>query len=287
MKNPLKTIRQKAIPPLTRRAPRLIALFVFLALSSCVRYRDLVNFSEAQLPYQQAEAIANQADLIIQHNDLLQITVSAGDGDAAKIAAAPFNPPISNNQNNMQLQQGITGQGTNALELFSGYFVDNEGKVDLPTLGAVPLGGLTLAEARQRLIGQLTPFLENPVVNIRFLNFKITVLGEVNVPGIVRLSNQRVTILEALGAAGDLTPYANRRNVLLMREQNGQRTFHRIDLMRGDIFTSPLFYLRQNDLIYIEPLQAKAATTADLVSRIISYTSAGLSLVTLIIALGK
>jgi polysaccharide export outer membrane protein len=142
-------------------------------------------------------------------------------------------------------------------------------------------------EAKQKILTLLLPQLTDAVVNMRFLNFKITITGEVNRPGIIRLSNQRVTILEALGHGGDFTPYANRTNVLLIREKDGQRTYTRIDLTKADLFTSPYFYLQQNDVLYVEPIQAKVATVADPFSRAISYSSGLLAIITLIITLTR
>lgn len=267
-------------------------LLLFFALSGCVRYRDLVNFRESELPLQQIELIAQQADLKIQPNDLLQITVSAGDSEAGKLAAAPFNPPQTGQQQGgvgfamqQQLQFGGGGQAAYGPEISFGYLVDTEGKINIPTLGTVGVGGLTLLQIHQRVTEMLGAYLENPSVDVRLLNFKVTLLGEVLRPGILRLSNQRTTILEAISASGDLTPFANRRSVVVVREMEGQRSYYRLDLTRADIFASPAFYLRQNDMIYIEPLPVKVAATPDLISRIISYAGAGLSLVTLILAL--
>ena len=146
---------------------------------------------------------------------------------------------------------------------------------------------MTLVEAHQYIKKLLEPFLEQPGVDVRFLNLKVTLFGEIARPGLLRLSNQRTTILEAISASGDLTSFADRRKVTVVREVDGQRNYYRIDLTRKEVFTSPAYYLRQNDLIYIEPLPIKIASAPDLISRIISYTTAGLSLVTLIIALGR
>ena len=171
--------------------------------------------------------------------------------------------------------------------MFNGYFVDQDGNIDFPLAGKIKLEGLTLIEAQTSILNAVKPYITDAVVNIRFLNLKVTVLGEVNRPGTIRLSNKRVTILEALGLAGDLTLYANRTNLLLMREKDGIRTYNRLDLQSKDIFTSEFFYLQQNDVIYVEPVRARIATVADPVTRIVSYVTAGLSIVTLIVALGN
>lgn len=270
--------------------PLVLLLLTFLSLSRCVRYKDLVNFREYPIDVNQFDSLSNGAVLKIQPNDLLQITISAGDSEAAKLAAAPFNQPTTGNQQGGIFQQQNQLAGSTAsfpFEYFNGYFVDDNGNVNLPTLGTLPIGGMTLVEAHQYIKKLLEPFLEQPGVDVRFLNLKVTLFGEIARPGLLRLSNQRTTILEAISASGDLTSFADRRKVTVVREGDGKRLYYRIDLTRKDVFTSPAYYLRQNDLIYIEPLPIKIASAPDLISRIISYTTAGLSLVTLIIALGR
>lgn len=252
---------------------------ISVLLSSCVSHGELVNFNQAQLDATSPEQIINAMNLRIQPEDLLRITVHSLD----PLAAAPFNLE----EQGQQRQQIGGNQGAQQLELFMGYFVDQAGNIDFPVLGPVPVVGKTLEEVKAELVVRLQEYLKDPVVNIRYLNFKVTVLGEVNVPGTIRLTNKRVTLLEALGMAGDLTLYANRNEVLVIRENNGTRTYQRLDLQSSEIFTSPYFYLQQNDVIYVEPLQARVATVADPAQRIIQYTTAVLSLTSLIIALTR
>jgi polysaccharide export outer membrane protein len=264
--------------------PALFACLLLLTTSSCVTHKQLLNFQSENMALSQPEDILNLINLRIQPEDLLQITVHSYDLEAVR----PFN--LENSQggagaNNIMLNAQQVG--SNALELFIGYFVDREGYIDFPVLGRVPVMGLTLEEAKFKLLDMLKTYLKDPVVNIRFLNFKITLLGEVNLPGTIRLSNKRITLLEAIGLAGDLTPYANRSNILIIREQDGKRITERLNLQDNSILVSPYFYLMQNDVIYIEPLRARTATTADLFQRIIAYSSAGLSVITLILTLSK
>jgi polysaccharide export outer membrane protein len=271
----------------------LILLLTLLHTMSCVRYRDLVSFRELPPDLNTLQPIPAEANLSIQANDLLQITVSAGDSEAGILAAAPFNMnnQLGGQQGIMFQQQGQqiggSGQSNYQPELMQGYFVDADGFVTMPTLGKVSLGGLSLLEAQQKMLDLLQPYLERPAVDMRFLNLKVTVSGEVLRPGLIRFSNQRMTILEALGNAGELTPYANRRNVLVVREIEGQRSFYRLDLTSSEIFSSPAFYLKQNDYIYVEPMPIKVAATPDLISRIVSYSTAALSIISVFIALGR
>lgn len=231
-----------------------------------------------------SEAIVNSVDLTIQPEDLLQINLSSFSAEAIE----PFNPNAGGatiQQNNNLMQQNTGGNGVNTLELFTGYFVDRAGYIDFPVIGRVKIGGLTLGVAHDTIRNRILPYVSDIVVSLRFLNLKITVLGEVAQPGLVRLSNKRVTLLEAIAMAGDLTPYADRANILLVREKDGQRQYIYHNLQDPGIFVSPYFYLEQNDFIYIQPTKAKVGSITDQTSRIFSFGSAGLSLITLIIAI--
>jgi polysaccharide export outer membrane protein len=253
--------------------PLSLALLIITSLSSCVRYPELVSFAPMNdsIP---PEIIENFVDLKIAPQDLLSIKVTSFPPDAAR----PFNID--------QEIRNIGGlQNTQNLGLFSGYLVDNEGNIDFPTLGTVKVGGLTTREIKTNIQEQLSAYLKQAVVNVRILNFKVTVSGEVRIPGTVTVPNQRITILEAIGLAGDFTNYANRSNVLITREENGVRTYARLDLQSPEVFKSPYFYLQQNDYIYVEPIKARVATVADPFTRALSFGSAALSLVTIIIAL--
>ncbi|MEM1220716.1 MAG: polysaccharide biosynthesis/export family protein [Bacteroidota bacterium] len=266
---------------LPRRSLIWIALLFSLGFQSCISHEELINFKKEGESISIAPMqIAQQNPLKIQENDLLRIQVHSFD----PIAAAPFNVEDPQNNNMQMLLQGASG-GNYPLELFMGYLVDQNGFIDFPVLGPVEVKGLTIEEAKAKIHALLLPYLKEPVVNMRFLNLKITVLGEVGLPGVHRLSNKRVTLLEALGMAGDLTDYANRNNILIIREENGTRTYTRIDLQTDEFFNSPYFYMQQNDLIYVEPIRARIATVADPAQRIITYTTGVISIATLIIAL--
>ena len=241
--------------------------------SSCVNYRDLVNFNEADLPASSPEAIRYAEPLEIQPNDLLRINVYSLD----PLAAAPFN---IEREGGFQMPMG-GGDQLQVLELFHGYFVGEDGYIDFPALGSLEAAGKTIAELKADLRVRLEKYIKEPVVNIRYLNFKVTVLGAVNMPGVLRLTNPRVTVLEALGYAGDLTDYADRSDVLVIREVDGQREYAHLDLQTDDIFESDYFYLEQNDLIYVRPIPARTATVADPAQRIIQYGSGVLSVVAL------
>lgn len=218
------------------------------------------------------EDIENRDELVIQPKDLLRIDVESIDPEAAM----PFN----------QTTEGNTAQASaQNIQLFQGYLVDEDGYVDIPLLGRIEAAGQTLESLQFLVRGRLREYLRDPVVNVRFLNFKVTILGEVAVPGIIQMPNSRVTILDAIGMAGDLTDYANRDNILIVREEEGVRTYQRLSLQDDDIFNSEFYYLKQNDVIYVDPIRARTATVSDPGQRLITYLGPILSVVTLVIAL--
>jgi polysaccharide export outer membrane protein len=146
-------------------------------------------------------------------------------------------------------------------EIEVGYIIDRKGCINMPVIGSVKLAGLFKDEAVALIEEKLKSYFNHPVVHISLLNFKITVLGEVNSPGAYTLKDERVTILEAIGMAGDLKITGKRNNVLVVREENGKKTEYRIDLTTKDIYKSPVYYLKQNDLVYVEPNKTSIANS--------------------------
>ena len=134
-----------------------------------------------------------------------------------------------------------------------GYIVDKEGYIDFPVLGRIKVDGITRNQLSELLKEKLSTYLKNPIVTIQFLNFKVTVLGEVKNPGSYKVTTERISLLDALGMAGDLQISGKRKNVLLIRESGNEKQFARIDLTSSDFVDSPFFYLQQNDVIYVEP----------------------------------
>lgn len=252
----------------------LLALSYLLFTTGCVSHQELVNFREQQLPLETSERINNAIDITVQPQDLLRISVQGVNPEEAQ----PFNQVASPNG----AQQNIE-----TLRLFSGYLVDDEGFIDFPVVGRVSVIGHTLESLQTLIRGKLKTYLHNVVVNVRFLNFKVTVLGEVAAPGVISQTNGRVTLFDALGMAGDLTTYANRRNILIVREQGGVRSYHEVDLQKDDVFNSPYFYLHQNDLIYVSPIKARVATVADPATRVFRYVSPVISVIALILTLAN
>jgi len=181
----------------------------------------------------------------IQTNDILTIVVTAADPKVT----APFNPVSSMSTSNVTQQTDMALRPT--------YTVDDNGDITLPMLGRVHVAGMTRVQAIEKIRAELSQYIKDPGVNINFNNFRVSVLGEVARPGSFIMPTERVTVLEALGMAGDLTIRGVRENVMVIREVNGQKTTHRLDLTQQNTLNSPYYYLAQNDVIYVEPNKAQ------------------------------
>lgn len=245
-------------------------LFIFLLLfSSCSQKRNLVYFSDL------GDTAAYQS-AILQNN---QPTIQAG--DILAINVSTLNPE-SNLLFNAGTLQSLEGdKGSNSINVNSaannqGYLVDPQGQINFPVIGKISLGGKTKEQATDYMVEQLQNYVKNPIVNIRFLNFRVTVVGEVNKPSTFILPNDRINLVEALGLAGDMTLYGKRENILLIREEKGKRTMVRLDLNKKETMNSEYFYLKQNDIVYVEPdkMKEKQATmNIRTISIIASFTS--------------
>ncbi len=188
---------------------------------------------------------------VIVPNDILSITVGSLNPEATLI----FNNPTTN----------TSSTGSNNYTQSTGYLVDQEGYIQFPVLGKIKVTGLTKMELTEFLRKTLVDkqLLLDPVVAIRYLNFRITVLGEVTHPMVVAVPNEKISLLEAIGMAGDLTIYARRDNVLLIREEKGKRIIKKLNLNSGDIFNSPYYYLKSNDILYVEPNKSKILSVSN------------------------
>jgi polysaccharide export outer membrane protein len=220
---------------------KISLLFVILFLTSCASKKNVLYL-------QNIDSITNSNALVnyetrLQNDDLLSIIVSADQPEAT----LPFNMPQI--QGNYQINENQDGIKT--------YLIDAEGYIDFPVIGKIKLGGLTRNEAINKLTNAIKDYITNPQINLRILNYKISVLGEVVRPGNFKISGERITFLEAISMAGDLTIYGNRGNILVIRELNGTKTYTRIDITKADFINSPFYYLTQNDVIVIEPNKTK------------------------------
>lgn len=258
----------------------LVLLLVAL-MSSCVTRKQLAYLQPVTADSADSinKGMKPQPEPRVKINDALVITVSALDPEAV----LPYNLPsvsyASPNSANVPTNQ-----------TFQYYTVDAEGYISFPVLGKLHVVGMSQSEVINMIQDQLKGQLVDPIVTMRFLNAKVTVLGEVRNPGTYLLNNGGMTLLEALGAAGDLTQYGNRANVLITRENNGKLEFARLDLKSDDIFTSPYFYLQQNDVVYVEPNQARTTSNQSIslwLSMVGTLSSATTVVVSVLSATGK
>ena len=203
-------------------------------LGACASPKDVV--------YLQDVKINSRVKAALQYRTVIH--VSCDDIETA----LPFNTPM------IGLGQNNTRTGNDQLY---GYLVDTDGTIDFPVLGKIKVEGLSRTELAAKLKKELSNYLKNPIVTIQYLNFKVTVLGEVKAPGSYKVNSERVSIFDALGMAGDLQINAKRKNVLVMRENGDEKVFAQLDLTSENIIHSPFFYLQQNDVVYVEPNKAR------------------------------
>lgn len=232
---------------------KLIKLFAvvigMVMLSSCASTKNVAYFQNAdQIDY---EASRMLYDAKIMPKDILSITVSTSNPEAAK----PFNLSVPTTFSTSNRNLYTSGQ-------LQSYLVDNDGRIDFPIVGSLKVGGLTKSDCEQLIRDKILPYLnknENPIVTVRMTNYKISVIGEVNRPGMFTVNNEKINILEALAQAGDLTIHGVRTNVKLIREDaSGKKQIVTLNLNDANIVNSPYYYLQQNDIVYVEPNKVKA-----------------------------
>lgn len=210
---------------------------------SCVSKKDVVylqNYDNSKL------AELDNYDIIIKPDDMLLINISTQ-------TPSPEITAMYNLGGDQSSQQFARFSNT--------YLVDNEGYIEMPTLGRVKAAGLKKSDLKTLITNKANDLLKNPIVNIRIVNFEITVSGEVSKPGVFQIESERITIIEALAKAGDLTIFGKRNNILLIREINNKPTYNYIDITKRDFIHSEFYYLKQNDVIYVEPRQSKIDST--------------------------
>ena len=230
----------------------LLALAVVL-LTACGSTKDVAYFQNSDnVDLSQTPVLY---DARIMPKDVLTITVNTTTPDAA----APFNLTVATPYNMAQ-------RSTYSQPVLQSYLVDNDGTIDFPVIGKITVGGLTKSQTEQLIMEKIRPYMaatENPIVTVRMINYKISVLGEVARPGMFTVANEKISILEALAQAGDLTIYGVRDRVKLIREDAmGKKEIHTLNLNDANIISSPYYYLQQNDIVYVEPNKVKAQNSS-------------------------
>lgn len=250
-------------------------LLAVVLLAACKAPEKVLYLQDLTQPLEQE--LKQTDEVKIQKDDLLQIFILSQNPEATK----PFN-----------LMSLVSDMGTSSSNQDQyAYLVDANGCIDLPVLGRMKVEGLTTLQVKQQIAEQLMQknLIKDPVITVRIQNFKVSVLGEVKNPGVVDVKGERLTVLEALSKAGDLTIQGRRDHVAVIREVDGKRTVNYLDLKSKDIFNSPYYYLQQNDVVYVEPNNGKTAqyrnTQVNNVGVWLSVLSSMMSVITLIVTL--
>ncbi|MGK4567225.1 polysaccharide biosynthesis/export family protein [Flavobacterium sp. 3HN19-14] len=222
---------------------RILPFFsLFIILSACAPKEKLIYFQGIQNA--KSGDAKTQYEPQLQADDLLLIIISAPDPEAA----IPYN---------LISYSTTEADRSNTSLHYQTYLIDANGNIEFPVIGSMKLGGLTKTEAIDKIKSELKKYIKSPIVNLRIMNYKISVMGEVARPGTYPIETERITLPEALSKAGDLTIYGDRKQVLVIREINGVQTHNFIDITSADFINSPYYYLDQNDQIYVQPNKTK------------------------------
>ncbi len=225
----------------------ILVLLTAAMLSSCAAPK-MAYFQD--VPTGTAEQVVNTSDIRVRPEDKISILVNSKDPLLMEL----FNLPIVSRQIG-------TSSGSSNSQGISGYTVNNDGNIDFPVLGEVYVAGMTREEIASHIKDELISrnLVKDPVVTVEFMNLTVSVLGEVAKPGRFSIDKDRLSLLDAIGMAGDLTVYGKRDNVLVQREENGKKVLYRVNLNSGyDLYSSPVYYLQQNDIVFVEPNSTKA-----------------------------
>lgn len=249
----------------------MLALF----LGGCSSQKNISYFKDIpDTAKQKVVEMATYTTPVIQADDILQVTIQTLD---------PASTALMNQQNSPNWAVGGSA-GAAGVASSPGYLVDKSGFVTLPLVGKIQVKGKTTGDVQEAIRAKAAEFYKDPVVNVRFINFKITVLGEVTKPATYVMPGEKVTLLDAIGMAGDLTIYGKRENVLLIREIEGKKEFVRFNLNNSNLFTSPYYYLQQGDVVYVEPNKSKVVSTDAARLRNITIISSVLTLLVVIVS---
>jgi len=225
----------------------LLAILSVLFLNSCVSGKKITYFQNMEQLQQLAEA--SKTGLSIKSNDLLTISVSAYNMEAAQ----PFNLTVAG----VATGGGDAGLRVTGTQQLQPFLVDSDGNIEFPQLGTIKVAGMNRQELSGKLKTLISEYVKEPIVNVRIVNFQVSVLGEVNRPGTFSVPDEYLSLPKALGLAGDMSIYGMRENVLVVREENGQKNYAYLDLTDASVMNSPYYYLKQNDVVYVEPNNAQ------------------------------
>ena len=248
-------MRYKAYKKDMRNIKAIIVVMAAVVFASCASQQDVVYLQDTMNSAKDI-AMKQTYEVKIQPDDMLAILVNSRDPQLA----AQFNMPIVG----YQLGNSISAEQVTTTNSLQGYLVNKDGDINFPVLGEIKVAGMTrtqlteMLEKRLRSEGEDGAYVKDAIVTVKFLNYKISVLGEVNKPGNYSLNSDRITVLEALALAGDMTIYGQRENVHVIRDNNGQTQNLIVNLKSSDLFNQEGYYLQQNDVVYVIPNKIKA-----------------------------
>lgn len=261
----------------------VLLFFILLTCASCVSQKKMIYLQGADYLQDNPQQIKENFELKIQSDDQLAISISSKDRELIE----PFN-------NNTLIGSGSGMNSQYNSQAGVSYFqVDKDGNIEFPIFGTLKASGLTRMELAKVLENRLISqnYIKDPLVSIKIMSFKVTVLGEVKAPGVQNVTGERLTLLEALGMAGDLLPSAKRENIMVIREEDGKRKSYMVDLTSSyDVLNSPCYFLQQNDVVYVEPnsaIRVKGSGTMSTMASTFGMISMVASLVSIIIALSR
>jgi polysaccharide biosynthesis/export protein len=255
-------------------------LFLSLAMVSCSSQKKIKYFQDIPDSGKLKTIVnANYTPPTIQVDDIITVIVETV--DPANTAVINLgNIPVASTGTSLGGSNSLSSLAGSSQQATSGYLVDKDGYITVPILGKMKLSGYTTSEATDIVRNVALKYYKDPTVIVRYANFKISVTGEVLKPGVYVMPNEKVSILDAIAVAGDLTVFGKRENVLLIRENpDGTKTPYRINLKKSDIMSAPYYYLRQNDIIYVEPRKAKSDATDAAQQKYVTIAGALLSII--------
>lgn len=245
----------------------IILILSTLLLASCSTRKEIVYFQDIE-KIENFEKI-EQFEPKIEINDVLRINVSSLNEEVAE----PFNMNRTNRQSS-----GGSGGSENAI--LNGYLVDTEGNIQFPVLGKISVKDKTRGQLEEFLTTQIREYITDAVVQVRIVNFKVTVLGEVSNEGVIQIPDERVSIPEVIAMSGGITYNGKRDNILVIRDDDGKKTYGMVDITSADVFKNPFYFLKQNDIVYVEPTykQVKSAGFITSYTGLISLITTAISL---------
>ena len=214
----------------------LTLLSLLLLVSSCATKKEIIYFQDAE--ELNLQSTTQTFEPIIENNDILYVAISSID----EAVIAPF-----------KRNTGLEGNITNANAGLQGYLVNSDGAINFPVIGELSVASKTRGQVKADLKAALLEYITDVVVDVRIMNFKVTVIGQVNAPGVYTIQDERVTLPQAIGLAGDLSQDGKRENIMVIREIDGKQQVARVDMTKTDFFSSPFYFLKQNDVVYVEP----------------------------------